>query len=296
MKLLITFFLKYLLAPLLMVVLLFLMNSIKSIKQQLSIKNVIIYILLAGLFLGIPGFLAVLKDEYVWGGLFINVGMYFIYGLIFLRTMTGRIGELIGVQGSVFGQILVMLASAVLGAWIHYLIFQWQGGMPYGHWAMSNILWYTIPYLTYLSLQCFHRIPPPIYEVWNPTHSGYQRHYWDNLDHFKAKTVKVKIKRRTSDIGYASLFVRLPNDIPIGDWFDWFLQDQSKRTPQSPIEPAKDTRGSGWIFYTSRWISYPLFIRVLDPKQTGEENKIGKGQTIYAKRVKTENGIQNEDN
>ena len=47
MQLLIAFFLKYLLAPLLMVVLLFLMNGIKNVKQKLSVKNVIIYILLA---------------------------------------------------------------------------------------------------------------------------------------------------------------------------------------------------------------------------------------------------------
>lgn len=80
MQLLIAFFLKYLLAPLLMVVLLFLMNGIKNVKQKLSVKNVIIYILLAGLLLGTPGFLAILKDEYVWGGLLINVGMYFVLG------------------------------------------------------------------------------------------------------------------------------------------------------------------------------------------------------------------------
>ena len=61
MQLLIAFFLKYLLAPLLMVVLLFLMNGIKNVKQKLSVKNVIIYILLAGLLLGTPGFLAILR-------------------------------------------------------------------------------------------------------------------------------------------------------------------------------------------------------------------------------------------
>ena len=288
MQLLIAFFLKYLLAPLLMVVLLFLMNGIKNVKQKLSVKNVIIYILLAGLLLGTPGFLAILKDEYVWGGLLINVGMYFVLGLIFLRTMTGSVSEWIGVNGVVVGQVLVMLASAILGAWIHYLIFEWQGGMPYGQWAMGNVLWYTVPYLTYLSLQNFHQIPPPIYELWNPAASGYQRNYWENFDHFRAKTVKVRIKRRALDKEYASLSVRLPDEIPLGDWFDWFLQDQSKRTPHAPIEGAEggaDGREGGWIFYTSRWISYPLFIRVLDPKLTGEDNKVRKGQVIYAKRV-----------
>lgn len=295
MKLLIAFFLKYLLAPLLMVVLLFLMNSVKSIKQRLSVKNVIIYVLLSGLLLGTPGFLSMLQDEYVWGGLLINIGMYLLFGFLFVRTMIGSISETIGVNDSILGQILVMLVSAVLGAWIHYLIFEWQGGMPYAHWAMSNILWYMTPYLTYVCLKSFQSIPPPIYELWNPSNSSYQRSYWDNLDHFKAKTIRVKLKRRTSDQGYVSLSVRLPNDIPLGDWFDWFLQDQYRRTPHAPIESAQADRGGGWIFYTSRWINYPLFIRVLDPKLTGEENRISKGKTIYAKRVTIDNGIQNEE-
>lgn len=296
MKLLIAFFLKYLLAPLVVVIVLFLMNSIQDIKKQLSLKNTIIYILLAGLLLGTPGFLAVLKDEYVWGGLLINIGLYFIYGLIFLRTMLGSVSQWIRVKESLFGQVLVMLASGVLGAWIHYLIFEWQGGMPYGHWAMGNVLWYTIPYMVYLSLDSFHKIPPPIYDLWNLKTSGYQRNYWDNLDHFKAQMVVVKVKRRASDQGYTTLSVRLPDEIPLGDWFDWFLQDQSKRTPHAPIETVSGGAGrnSGWLFYTSRWISFPLFIRVLDPKLTGEENKIRKGQVIYAKRVKQENEVRHE--
>ena len=133
-------------------------------------------------------------------------------------------------------------------------------------------------------------ITPFNYGLWNPAASGYQRNYWDKFDHFKAKTVKVRIKRRALDKEYTSLSVRLPDEIPLGDWFDWFLQDQSKRTPHAPIEGAEggaDGREGGWIFYTSRWISYPLFIRVLDPKLTGEDNKVCKGQVIYAKRVST---------
>ena len=52
---------------------------------------------------------------------------------------------------------------------------------------------------------------------------------------------------------------------------------------------------AGWIFYTSRWISYPLFIRVLNPKLNRVANKIRKNQTIYIKRVIVVNERQYEE-
>lgn len=285
MKLLIAFFLKYLLAPLLIIVILFLINTIKKGEKKISVKNIIIYILLAGLLLGTPGFLGVLKDEYVWGGLLINVGMYLIYGLIFLRTMVGNISERIQVDESRWAQILVMLASGVLGAWIHYLIFEWQGGMPYGHWAMGNILWYTLPYMTYLSLDQFHKIPPALYDLWYIGQSSFSRAYWDNFDNFTAVTVKVKMKRKRGDRDFSAFTVRLQDGISLGDWFNWMVEDQNKRSPALTIDLVGEDEEIGWLFYTARWINYPLFIRLLDPKLDRAANKIRRNQTIYIKRV-----------
>ena len=68
MELLITFFQSYLLAPLLIIILFLVMGSLKGLKEQLSMKYALLYILIAGLLLGTPGFLSVLQDEYVWGG------------------------------------------------------------------------------------------------------------------------------------------------------------------------------------------------------------------------------------
>ena len=45
MEVLITYFLKYLLAPLLVVAILLIMNGIKAIKKQLKFKNVIVLLL-----------------------------------------------------------------------------------------------------------------------------------------------------------------------------------------------------------------------------------------------------------
>lgn len=82
MEVLITYFLKYLLAPFLVAAILLMMNGIKAIKKQLKFKNVIVYILITGLLLGIPGCLSILKDEFVWGGVFIVNVLYFLGVLV----------------------------------------------------------------------------------------------------------------------------------------------------------------------------------------------------------------------
>lgn len=79
--------------------------------------------------------------------------------------------------------------------------------------------------------------------------------------------------------------MRLQDGISIGDWFNWLVEDQGKRSPSQAIEVEPIETGVGWIFYTSRWFDYPLFIRVLDPHSDRVANRIRKHQTIYIKRV-----------
>ena len=87
MKPLIFFFLKYLLAPLLAMVMVFVMGALKSIRQQLSMKRIIVFALLAGLFLGLPSLFGYLKNEYVWGGLVLTVTSYLILGFFYLWAL-----------------------------------------------------------------------------------------------------------------------------------------------------------------------------------------------------------------
>ena len=68
MKPLILFFLKYLLAPLFAMLLLFITSALKSVRQKLSMKKVIVFSLLTGLCLGLPSLFGLLRNEFVWGG------------------------------------------------------------------------------------------------------------------------------------------------------------------------------------------------------------------------------------
>ncbi|MDY6207107.1 MAG: TssN family type VI secretion system protein [Prevotella sp.] len=295
MKPLILFFLKYLLAPIVSAVLIIIIGSLKSVKQKLSIKKVIVFSLLAGLCLGFPSLFGLLRNEFVWGGLILTIISYLLFGLLFLKVLKVFTHTDNGEHNSTL-EILLLLASCTIGMWIYYLVFDWaSGGLPYTIWAMTSVLWFSIPYFVHISFKLFRDIQPPIYDLWRVNHSSFNRNYWDTFDNFNSKIVRVRIKRNVGDTNYTTFSVRMADGISIGDWFDWFVEDQNKRFPQAKIDITMDNPESGWIFYTSKWFSFPLFIRILDPQQTGAENKVEKNQIIYIKRVKSINHIQHEE-
>ena len=266
MKLLLVFFFKYLLAPIMAAIMLALLGSLKSVRQKLSMKKVIIFSLLAGLCLGLPSLFGFLRNEFVWGGLILSVIIYLGLGILFLQVVKSKFIK-VNDERSPILEILLIITSSIIGMWVYYLVFDWtSNGLPYTIWAMLNLLWFTVPYFVDRSFLLFRKIQPPIYELW-----------------------------KTPDSVYAVLSVRLPDGISLGDWFNWFIEDQNKRFPSAPIDTRMDTPESGWIFYVSKWFEYPLFIRVLDPRLTGTDNQIRKHQTIYIKRVKIINHIQHEE-
>ena len=112
MKPLIFFFLKYLLAPLLAMVMVFVMGALKSIRQQLGMKRIIVFALLAGLFLGLPSLFGYLKNEYVWGGLVLTVTSYLILGFFYLWALRVVISKK---NDDMSIELLVTVLSGIIG-------------------------------------------------------------------------------------------------------------------------------------------------------------------------------------
>lgn len=82
METLLSFFFKYLLAPLFVTVMLFFLNSMKNLKRKLSMKKAVIFILISALIIALPCLLGLLRNEFVWGGLFLTILCYIGLGFI----------------------------------------------------------------------------------------------------------------------------------------------------------------------------------------------------------------------
>ena len=191
MKILLYFFARYLLAPLFVAIMIFVLTGIKTIKSKLSLKKLIIFVLLASIAVALPGLFGFLKNEYVWGGLTFTILSYILLGTLFCKLTT----------------------ICVLGGWCYYLLFELISKLPYSLWNTTNILWFAIPYLIMYSRTLFLDIPHPIYTPWELSYGTFDRKYWDNIDNFGFRTVKVKIKRNIKAPTYASLVARLPNEL-----------------------------------------------------------------------------------
>lgn len=287
MQMLLSIFFKYLLAPFFVMIMLFILNSMKNLKQKLSMKKAIIFILISALIIALPCLFGLLRNEFVWAGLLLTILSYIGLGFIFWRYTESDMYKAIGLSESTVGTILLLIVSGVLGGWIYYLAFErLSGGLPYAIWGALNVSWFIVPYMIMLSRKLFLLIPPPIYIPWELGFGTFDRNYWDNIDSFEFKSVKVKIKRKINDKNYATLVVKLPNGISLGNWFNWFIEDQNRRFPQNKIETEKDGYKVGWTFYTTKWSNYPLLIRILNPKEDSEVNKIKNNRPIYIRRVK----------
>lgn len=289
MEVLLYFFARYLLAPIVVAVMIFAITSINNIKRKLSLKKLIVFILIATIILSLPCLLGFLRNEFVWGGLALTILSYLILGTVFYLLSTSRVFSIVGIDESRTAQIITMSIICVLGGWCYYLLFDLISGLPYSLWCATNIVWFVVPYLVMYGRMLFIDIPHPIYEPWELSFGDFDRNKWDNIDAFGFRAVKVKIKRKVNDNNYASLVVRIPLEISLGNWFNWMIEDQNRRFPQNKIETFYEGAQIGWIFYTAKWFNIPLFVKILDPKQTCKENNIGNNKKIYIRRVQLAN-------
>jgi hypothetical protein len=131
MEMLLSFFFKYLLAPLFVTVMLFFLNSMKNLKRKLSMKKAIIFILISALIIALPCLLGLLRNEFVWGGLFLTILCYIGLGFIFWKYTESGSFKAIGLGESTGGTILLLSVSGILGGWIYYLVFERISNLPY---------------------------------------------------------------------------------------------------------------------------------------------------------------------
>lgn len=289
MNVLIAFFLRYLLAPLIVIIALIVMNSISKGKSKIKMKNLIVFVLLAALILALPALLGLLKYEFVWGGLIISTLTYLLLGYCFNLFSKTKAFKSIGFDDRKWLILLGCFVCIVLASWIYYLVFTWLSKLHYGVWAMTSTLWFFIPVFYVFSREKFVEIPTAFYRLWVVKTDDRDEEYWNNIDTFRLMQVTIKVKRKFNSNVYSSFSVKMPEDVTVGRWFNRFVEDQNIRFPNNVIDLEGDQGNYGWIFYTNKLLPFPLFIRMLDFNKNVIKNKIKNKGTVYARRV-----LQNE--
>ena len=283
MSTILPFFLKYLLAPFLVLIITFIMGQISAIKVK--IKSVIVFVLCFTILIIISSLFAFLSNEFIWFGLLFTILYYLILGIILLSFMGSKLFEKTGIGDSLLSSFFVFLIVTILSGWLYYLLFNWITISSYTHIIMFNILWIFIPYLFRELKKNYLLIPYPFYDYWKVGSEGKDNEYWDKIDKFRLMQVSIKIKKRGDSDVFSKFDVKIAQEVNLGNWFNKFIEDQNHRFPNDAIETNADDENMGWIFYTSKYFKFPLFIRTLNPKIPIIESKIKNKQIIFAKRV-----------
>jgi len=292
MNTILPFFLKYLLAPFLILIITLIMSQFSSIK--IKAKAAIIFILCFSLLAALPCLFAFFNNEFVWFGLLFSVLWYLILGVGLLYFMDSALFQKIEIQNSAPAKVFLFLIVAILSSWIYYLAFNYIAISSYAHISMLNILWLFAPIFFQESKKKYLQIPESFYEYWRVGKERKDIEYWDNIDKFRLMQVSIHIKKKSNSDFFSKFDVKIAQDVNLGNWFDKFIEDQNYRFPNDAIESSAEHEDKGWTFYTAKYFSFPLFIRNLSPYQTISEGKLKNKQTIFAKRVtlKKQNPIE----
>lgn len=292
MNTILPFFLKYLLAPFLILIITLIMSQFSSIK--IKAKAAIIFILCFSLLAALPCLFAFFNNEFVWFGLLFSVLWYLILGVGLLYFMDSALFQKIEIQNSAPAKVFLFLIVAILSSWIYYLAFNYIAISSYAHISMLNILWLFAPIFFQESKKKYLQIPESFYEYWRVGKERKDIEYWDNIDKFRLMQVSIHIKKKNNSEFFSKFDVKIAQDVNLGNWFDKFIEDQNYRFPNDAIESSAEHEDKGWTFYTAKYFSFPLFIRNLSPYQTISEGKLKNKQTIFAKRVtlKKQNPIE----
>ena len=295
MEALISFFVKYLLVPLLAVVMLFVVNKLAGIKKKIQVKKVIIFVLIVVFILTLPSLFALLKNEFVWGGLVLSIISYLILGIgLVYYVKSSYYAKTLGFEDDLQDKaifFLVLCIAMLVSAWAYYLFFNLLSTLPYASTAMFIVLWFVIPLLYVTARDYYLKFAPVFRTPWVVKSDTTDSSYWERVDTFNLIQVTVRIKKTPDAENYSSYVVKLPMEVPIGKWFDRFIEDQNVRFPESPILTKDENEDIGWVFYTPKWFTIPLFVRFLDPENEAYDNRIKNRQIIYIRRVKLEKGI-----
>jgi len=292
MNTILPFFLKYLLAPFLILIITLVMSQFSSIK--IKAKAAIIFILCFSLIAALPCLFAFFNNEFIWFGLLFSVLWYLILGVGLLYFMDSAMFQKIEIQNSAPAKVFLFLIVAILASWIYYLVFNYIAISSYAHISMLNILWLFAPIFFQESKKKYLQIPESFYEYWRVGKERKDIEYWDNIDKFRLMQVSIHIKKKSNSEFFSKFDVKIAQDVNLGNWFDKFIEDQNYRFPNDAIESSAEHEDKGWTFYTAKYFSFPLFIRNLSPYQTISEGKLKNKQTIFAKRVtlKKQNPIE----
>ncbi len=279
-----SFFIRFLLFPLIFIVSTAVLSIINKKNQFLNNKRLIVSVLVIGIILAIPGFLGFLNFNFMPWGYIICCIFYILTGTIFVYLLTKYYPkELLDRKIFIFFATLV---SAILSVYLYQLAFNWLSSVRFGWWGAGSITWFFVPLMFWWAYVSLLSIPSEIYKIWKYPSTPLDINM-DHVDFNKLLVLELELYKKSSDPEPLKVKVKAPENMNFGIWFHKFIDDYNLKFGKNPVEFRDEYQdGYRWIFFIkTSFFKRNIFI---DPDLDITENGISEKMTIYAKRV-TEN-------
>lgn len=276
-----SFFIRYLLFPLIFIVSAALLSIVNKKNQFINNRKLVISILILSIILAIPGFLGFLSFSFMpWGYLICQI-YYLTMGIIFVYLYSKHYAkELLERK---FFTLFAVLISCLLSFYLFQLAFNWLSDIHFGIWAATSIFTFIVPLLFWWAYVALISIPTEIYKIWQYPATAINIEM-DHLDFDRMLVLELELYKNTNDAEPLKVKAKAPENMVFGNWFYKFIEDYNVKFPKSPVKFNDDQYESyKWIFFIkTSFFKKNVFI---DPDLDIIQNKISEKDTIYAKRV-----------
>lgn len=279
-------FLRYLLMPMFAVVMVFIMGLLRRGRPAIKIKTIIIYVLLCGLVIALPGFLGFSGNQF-------NPFWYLFAMLYFLGMGTLHVNLLhhyfrkhfdVTWKAMLF-EIILTVTCILAGGYLFSVIFKFiSKDLGNEYWAATSAVIFLVPLLFYYCYIHFISIPFDIYKTWQ--YDAEQKpHEFKGIDFDKLMVLNVELSKNAEDAQRFNIKAKtLPTGITFGDWFFRVVDDYNFKNNNSPIQLI-DQNGVPyfWIFYVKK--SFFSMRKYIDFEKEVLENKLTENEVVICKRV-----------
>lgn len=279
-------FLRYILLPLIAVIMMFILGIITRNKPAIKIRTVIIYILLCSLCLALPGFMGFTGNTFNPYGYLISQVVYLILGILHVNLLHRFFRK--HLKSNVFiilFESILSMTCTLAGGYLFVLIFRWVSkDTGYPIMSATSLITFYVPLVFYYCYVQLISIPVDIYRTWH--YSPDQKlPDFDGVDFDRLMVLNVELSKNLEDSNRFRIKAKtLPTGIHFGDWFYRVVDDYNHKNPGSVIHLTDSSREPYyWIFYIKK--SFFSFRKYVDFENDINTNGIKENDVIICKRV-----------
>jgi len=287
-------FLRYILLPLIVIVLAVVLGYMKKQIPKVKVGVLILYILLGGLCLAVPGFLGFAGNLFNPYWYLLAMSLYLLLGVLHVNLVSTYFSDSSKPWWfMLLFESLVTVTLMLLGAYLFYLIFEWISPFEgYALMATTSLIIFIIPLSFYYCYIQYIAIPFEIHKTWQHTTTNVKFDF-ERIDLKTLLLLNLELTKTVIDGKRVRIDAKAPAEgVSIGDWFYRVVDDYNYKYPNSTIHLINPSgEPYSWIFYTKKSIFH--FRRFIDFETSIRKNKIKTHTTIICKRV-IDNEIENK--